>query len=176
MSNKIGSKTPAQTHNDLFYLNNGNSGIDQTLRVLYSGNGEQTKIKISQEKAEIDFNTGDCKKPNIQQYTVSATDKGLVPSSYQIKLLDGNIQKINIDNDTTFSIAATIPANSGTDFTLLILKLAADKKINFSGNVKVPSGGFIQMSNSINTVDVIKLVTVDAGANWYAYRIGQDLQ
>ena len=176
MTNKLGSKTPAQTHNDLFYINNGNSGIDTTLRSIYSGNGAPTAIKTSTTKCEIDFNKGLCTQPVLYNYHVKSVDIGLVPSTYQIKMIDGNLQKININGDTTLSIASSIDSGNGAEITLIVLQLADDKKLSFSGNVKTNTGNDINLSGTTNETDIIKLVTADAGTTWYAFTIAQGLQ
>lgn len=176
MTNKLGGKTPAQTHNDLFYINNSNSGIDSTLRPIYSGNGTASKIKVSTDKCEIDFNKGLSNNPVLYNYHVKSTDIGAVPSTYQIKMIDGNLQKINILGDTTLSISSSIDTNVGAEITLIVLQLAENKKLLFSSNVKTTNGNVIDLSGTINETDIIKIITVNAGITWYAYTIAQGIQ
>lgn len=176
MSNRIGNKTPAQTHNDLFYLNNSNDGLDTTLRSVYSGNGKETKLKLSETKCQINFNKGMCQKPVLDAYHLKTSNIGSVPGTYEIKTALGNLQKVQISDNTTFSIASDMDANIGTELTVLVEQTAANKTISFTGNVKTPEGTSISLSAVANAVDVIKLITIDAGNTWYAFKLATELR
>jgi hypothetical protein len=169
MSDKIGSKTPAQTHNDLFYLNNNNIGLDATLRTVYSGNGEETKIELSKTQCKIDFGKGACIKPVLENYRIKSNNIGTIPNSYELKIINGNIQKIDVSEDVTLSITADLDTDTGVEITLLVNQMANDKKISFNGNVKTPNGTSIDLSGDTGSLDIIKIITMDAGTTWYAF-------
>jgi len=176
MGNELGSKTPAQSHNDLFYLNNSNSGVDDNMRYLYSGNGIKTTIQISEDAFAVDFNKGSCKKPLLDCYFVKPNDAGTIAATYQISTSAGNIQKIRLSSNTTLSILSNLNTAAAFEMTLLVEQSTGGHNITFSGNFKRPGASSISLSATADAVDVLKLISVDGGSTWYVYKEASDLR
>ena len=170
MSNPIGNKTPANTYNDLFYLNNSNNGVDSTLRSVYSGNGTETTIKISDDSVSINFNKESCKQPLLDCYFVKTNDAGTLSGSAQISTSAGNMQKITLGGNVSLSILSNLETNYGFEMTLIVQQSTGGHTLTFVGNFTTPNQ---QNPLTISTVagrkDIIKVITYDGGSNWIAY-------
>lgn len=51
------NKSPSETYKDLLYVDNSNSGIDSTARVVKSGNGNSTSISVSDRATKVTSST-----------------------------------------------------------------------------------------------------------------------
>jgi hypothetical protein len=177
MSSKIGGKTPAQVHNDLFYLNNSNNGIDGTLRSLYSGNGIITNLKFSVGFLEADFNKGLLNKPLLNSFYYKYKDIGTSSGSFQIKTDDGNFQKIKLNASSSVTIVSDIEESDGFEINLIVEQSSGGHIINFSPSVfKTPSASFIPLSSNSGAIDVLKLITFNGGQTWLVYKIASDVR
>lgn len=170
MSNPIGNKTPANTYNDLLYMNNSNDGVDSTLRSVYSGNGTETKIQLSSTGVAIDFNKQNCTKPLLNCYFIKTNDTGTQSGAYQISTNAGNVQKITLGGNVTLSILSNLETNYGYEMTLIVQQTTGGHKITFSGTFKTPNGqNPFNLSSAAGAMDVIKLISWDGGNTWIAY-------
>jgi hypothetical protein len=176
MGNEIGSKTPAQTCNDLFYLNNSNAGVDGDLRYIYSGNGTKTTLQISEDAFSVDFNKSSCKKALLDCYFIKPNDAGSIGSTYQISTSAGNMQKITLTANTTLSILSNLESSAAFEMTLLVAQSTGGHTLSFSGTFKTPSAAAITLSSTAGAVDILKLLSIDGGTTWYAYKQGSDLR
>ena len=176
MGNELGSKTPAQSYNDLFYLNNNNDGLDENLRYVYSGNGIKTTVQISEDAVAVDFNKGSCKRPLLDCYFIKPNDAGTVATTYQISTSAGNIQKIRINGNTALSILSNVNTATAFELTLLVEQAVGGHNLTFSGTFKTPGAATISLSSTAGAVDVLKFVTIDGANTWYVYKEASDLR
>lgn len=172
------SKTPGNTFRDLFHLNNDNSGVDSTLRSIYSGNGTETKLKLSETKCEIDFNQGECKKPLLRAPYYVIYDVGTTSGSVALNLSNGSIQKITLSgNITGVTISSDMDSTVGCEFILMLQQTTGTHTIALSTSLyKTPGGSAITLSSNTNGLDILRFLTVDGGSTWYVFRDGADLR
>jgi len=176
MSDRIGGKTPAQVHNDLFYLNNSNKGIDDQARSVYSGNGIPTQLKLGAEIIEADFNKGTLKDPVIDSYHLRFNDIGNISGAYQISTTGGNVQKIRLTGNVSMTILSNVDSKNAFEITLLVEQSAGNHSITFPSGFKTPSHTSISFSANAGSIDILKLLTIDGGENWIVYKIATDLR
>ena len=50
-------KSPADTYKDILNIDNSNSGVDSTARIVESGNGSETAISLSDRSLKVKSNT-----------------------------------------------------------------------------------------------------------------------
>jgi len=176
MSTKIGDKTPAQIHNDLFYLNNGNVGIENEVKSLYSGNGIATPLKIGIEKLEANFYQGELKSPLLNQCHLYFNDIGEISGSYQISTTGGNTQKITLIGNVSLTILSNVNTSNAFEITLLVEQSSGGNTITFPSNFKTSSHLAISFSSNAGAIDILKFLTYDGGETWIVYKIAADLR
>lgn len=85
-----------------------------------------------------------------------------------------NFQSFTLDQNTTFSFSGGLPGGSTcTSITIRITQGASAYTVSWPGSVKWPGGITPVISTGAGDVDIITLVTYDAGTNWYG-SIAQD--
>lgn len=176
MSAKIGDKTPAQIHNDLFYLNNGNVGIEDEAKPLYSGNGVATPLKIGVEKLEANFYQGELKAPLLNECHLSFNDIGEVSGNYQISTTGGNTQKMTLTGDVSLTILSNVNTSNAFEITLLVEQSSGGHVITLPSTFKTSSHLAISFSTNSGAIDILKFLTYDGGETWIVYKIAADLR
>ena len=73
------NKTPANTYKDLFYLDNANSGIDNTLRDIKDGAGNTTAVSLSNKALAVKSQTNNTAALDVKN--ASGTSKFIVDTS-----------------------------------------------------------------------------------------------
>jgi hypothetical protein len=85
-----------------------------------------------------------------------------------------NFQSFTLDQNTTFSFSGGLPGGSTcTSITIRITQGASAYTVSWPSSVKWPGGITPVVSTGAGDVDIITLVTYDAGTNWYG-SIAQD--
>ena len=75
-------KSPADTYNDITYLDNSNSGVDSTVRSIKTGNGADTSLSVSDRALKIKSATNNTTALDVQNS--SGTSKLLVDTTNNI--------------------------------------------------------------------------------------------
>jgi len=176
MSEKIGDKTPAQIHNDLFYLNNENAGIESEAKSLYSGNGIATSLKIGVEKLEANFYQGELKAPLLNECHLSFNNLGEVSGSYQLSTSGGNTQKMTLTGNVSLTILSNVSSSNAFEITLLVEQSSGGHTISFPSGFKTSSHASITFSSTAGDIDILKFLTYDGGDTWIVYKIAGDLR
>lgn len=176
MSARIGDKTPAQIHNDLFYLNNSNRGIESEPRVVYSGNGVATPLKLGIEQMEADFNQGELKTPVINSYHLRFNDIGEISGSYQVSTTGGNVQKVVLTGNVVMTILSNVSLSNAFEFTLVVEQSSGGHSITFPNSFKTASHLSITFSTNSGAIDILKFLTFDGGETWLVYQAATDLR
>lgn len=175
MSSEIGNKTPSQVFNDLFYLNNGNRGVDSTPRSIYSGNGVPTSLKIGVDKMEADFNKGVLVRPVLGPYYLKFNDIGEVSESFNINTDDGNIQKIKLLDSVSFTITTDSSSTVVFELTLIVEQSSGGDSLSCPGGFRQSNDGVLTFSNTPGSIDIFKFITYDGGTTWLAYNLASNI-
>lgn len=173
---KIGNKTPAQLHNDLFAFNNNNEGVDGVLRPVYSGNGTPLPIEISIDQVAIDFNKGAITRPIIDSSHMRLTDIGDKTGAYQISTTGGNVQKIRLTGNVTMTVLSDVDTDAAFEITLIVEQSSGGNTITFGSGFLKPGGAAISFSATAGAIDILKLLTYDGGTTWLVYKIASDVR
>lgn len=176
MSARLGNKTPAQTYNDFFYLNNDNMGIDFTARPLISGNGVATPLKLGVETMEADFNKGLLKKPLIDSYHLKINDIGEKSGAYQIRTNSGNMQKMTLVGNVDLTILSDVDESSAFEMTLLVEQSTGGHTLGLPAAFKTPSHTTISFSTTAGSIDILKFITYNGGDSWLVYKVASDMR
>lgn len=176
MSTRIGDKEPAQLHNDLFFLNAENNGVDLTLRTLYSGNGLALPIRISQNQLEVDAGDGVFSDVVLHSYQINTNIIGNKTGTYQISTAGGNLQKITLTGNVILSILSDIADDSGFEITLVVEQTSGGFGITFPATFKTTTHAPITFSPNASAFDILKLITFDGGSTWLVYKVASDLR
>jgi hypothetical protein len=171
-SAKLGPLKPSQTVNDLFYLNNGNVGVDSTLRPIYSGNGTQTYFYISSSQVQMNCNLGLITKPILDTYRFKFYNAGTQSSSYALNIANGNYQKITLSGNLSLTIEGSIESGNFYEITLIVEQTTGGHSITFPASCSVTGVSSLSFSTAASAVDVIKMCTFDGGTKWYLSNLG----
>ncbi len=98
-------------------------------------------------------------------------------SSYSINLDNGNLFKITLNNNCTFSFS-NIPA-SGKAAKVTLIKMqdsTGNRSVTWPTSVKWVGGIAPTLTNSANSIDIINFLSVDGGGNWYGQIMGLDVR
>ncbi len=178
MANELEGKKASSTFKDLFHINNDNNGVDETLRSIYSGNGIETPIKISEDKVEINAGDGIFSNIVLQDSKNIFYDYGDVSGSWQIALNVGNYQKITKIGNITSITFLNVPEDDGNnklyELTLFI-ESSGSHSINWPSGVKWPTGAPPLLSASSGNYDIIKMISMDLGSTWLSYLVAGDI-
>lgn len=174
---ELGEQTPAEVYNDLFNLNNANQGLDGTLRAIQSGNGEDTKIKVSLTQVEVDHAGGKSIKPEIKagRYTYYS-NTGVGGSSYAVDLTAGNIQKIALSSTLTNLSFTGAPSSGVVGWIRLIIERSTFTITNWPSGTKWQSGTALDLTSTTNsTTTIVEFMTIDEGSTWYAETVATSM-
>lgn len=132
--------TIAGSYKDLLHLGNENLGLDTSLRNIYDGIGNPSRLKISNQKVDIDTNGGTISDPIIgsnftflnkvelselvQNYSVDLKDScGIILHYDNMSLSSELIANLNIQADNLFPlINEAFDEGMVTEITLCICK------------------------------------------------------
>jgi hypothetical protein len=176
MSSSLSDKTPAQSCNDLLYLNNDNIGVTSDLVTVYGGNGIPTPLKLSTEKMEASFNKGALVKPVIDSYHLKYNDIGEVGATYQISTTAGNVQKLTLTENLSLTFLHNLDEGSAFELTLLVEQSTGGHTVSFPSSFRKPGQTNITLSSTANAIDVLKLLTYNGGEDWLVYKEASDLR
>ena len=99
-------KSPSATYKDLLKVDNNNSGIDSTARIIESGDGSDTAMSLSDRALAVKSNTDNTKAFNVAN-SGGTTKFNVDTTNNQVKALGHHINTQYAD----FGIASTISAN-----------------------------------------------------------------
>lgn len=172
------SKTPGNTYKDLFHLNNDNEGVDGTLRSLYSGNGTETNLKLSDTQCEVDFNQGECIKPLLRAPYYVIYDAGTTSGALSLSISNGSIQKVTLNgNITGLAISSDMDSGVGCEFILMLQQTTGTHTLSLSSSVyKTPGATSISLSTNSSGLDILRFLTINGGSTWYVFKDGADLR
>lgn len=176
MSESLGDKTPAQSCNDILYLNNNNSGLTNSLVSVYGGNGIPSPLKLAAEKIEANFNKGLLSRPIIDSSQLRYNDIGEVGSSYQISTTGGNLQRIVLTQNLSLTFLHNLETGSSFELTLLVQQSTGGHFITFPSSFKKPGQSNITFSASPGAIDVLKIIAYKGGNEWLVYKQASDLR
>jgi hypothetical protein len=176
MSSSIGDKTPAQSYKDLLHLNNDNGGLLSDLSTVYSGNGIATPLRLAAEKIEADFGKGTLSSAVFDSCHFRYNAIGEVEDTYQISTTGGNYQKIILTENLTLTFLHDSEEDQAFELTLLVEQSSGGHTITLPVTVKTPGQSSISLSATAGAVDILKIITLNAGETWFAYKVASDLR
>tara|TARA_R100000655_G_scaffold95973_1_gene138225 strand:- start:4391 stop:5179 length:789 start_codon:yes stop_codon:yes gene_type:complete len=99
-------KSPSATYKDLLKVDNNNSGIDSTARIIESGDGSDTALSLSDRALKVQSTTDNTAAFNVAN-SGGTTKFNVDTTNNQVKALGHHINTQYAD----FGIASTISAN-----------------------------------------------------------------
>lgn len=114
----------------------------------------------------------------ILQYQMMAvyefTDRNISTTTYQIKPLDGSVQRLVLNASTTTMTFATFAdgANKARQITLLLKQGTGSNRVTWPSSIRWNNGRAPVLSYLTGRVDVITLLTYDSGTSWYGFYNG----
>jgi hypothetical protein len=177
----IGTSRPADIYKDLFHLNNGNDGVDSTLRAIQSGNGTDTKVKVSSTQTEIDFGGGKSITPEIKgaRYTLSShivEASGGEPAYPLLDFSAANVHHLTLADDVATIEFANVPASGIVGTIRLIIERATFTISSWPSGTIWNSGSALNLSSTTsNTTTIVDFMTVNGGTTWYAVIVASSM-
>tara|TARA_R100001463_G_scaffold50109_1_gene100154 strand:- start:2610 stop:3401 length:792 start_codon:yes stop_codon:yes gene_type:complete len=103
-------KSPADTYKDILNIDNSNSGVDSTARIVESGNGSETAISLSDRSLKVKSNTNNTTALDVSN--ASNTSKFSVDTTNnQVKALGHHVNTQYADFGIGSSESANFSAN-----------------------------------------------------------------
>ena len=177
----IGTSRPADVYKDLFHLNNGNEGVDSTLRSIQSGNGTDTKVKVSSSQTEIDFAGGKAISPEIKggRYTYVAQSVGGGGGGEVTASLDfssANIHKLTLTSTVDNLSIVNAPSTGIVGWLRLIVSRGTFTITAWPSGTIWSGGTPLDLSaTTASTQTIVEFTTVDGGSTWYAVTIASSM-
>jgi len=135
-------------------------------------NGNFTEVDSVLDLRTQDYNFADYKlvRPTIKDYAETKQDV-TAASSTTIDITSGNVIALSHGtNITTLTISNPSPTGSACSLTIVRVKdnSATARTITWPASVKWVGAVAPTLTSSANAVDIISMVTYDAGTTWYA--------
>lgn len=128
---------------------------------------------VLNEYLEVEHNADGTQKP-LTNYTeaVLTDDTG---SSYQIDPSSGNVHKLTLTNNCTFSFA-NIPSSGSCSLTLILIQdSTGSRTVTWPDSLKWSLGAEPALSTAADSTDIVQLFTVDGGATWFGFLAGKTM-
>ncbi len=160
---------------DIVHLQNKGTDIVKTADV---GSGSGQLQADGSVAATGDFNWADFEIARVDLKDYGEVKTAPVSSSATITLdiVNGNVFEIVLFEDIT-TVTLSNPSDTGTSCSItLILEqdTTSGWTITWPASVDWPGGIAPTLSTGSNEVDIVVLMTIDAGTRWYATLVGND--
>ena len=169
---KLGPLKPSESVNDLFYLNNSNTGVDGNLRSLYSGNGLAVPIFLSDSQVQLNCNLGLITKPLMDAVRYKYYDIGTKTSAYALSTANSKFQKITLGSNITLTVVNDIETGNAFEMTLVVQQSTGGHSITFPGNFKPAGYSTLTFSATAAAINIFKISTIDGGTSWFIAQVG----
>ena len=167
--NSLAGKTPAQTYQDVFYINNSNNGLDSIPRILYSGNGLPTTISISDDKFAVDCNYANIQRPTFSRpATLALSATHAATGAYVVDLSIANFYVLTLEGNISSMSVGGFPFVDGIEraieLTFFIIQgMSGSFTVSWPSGTKWAGGVPPVLTTTKGLTDVIGLFTVVAG-------------
>ena len=104
-------KSPADTYKDILNIDNSNSGVDSTARIVESGNGSETAISLSDRSLYVKSNTNNSKALNVAN-SAGSTKFNVDTTNNQVKALGHHVNTQYAYFGIGFDAQALLAANT----------------------------------------------------------------
>ena len=104
-------KSPADTYKDILNIDNSNSGVDSTARIVESGNGSETAISLSDRSLYVKSNTNNSKALNVAN-SAGSTKFNVDTTNNQVKALGHHVNTQYAYFGIGFDAQALLDANT----------------------------------------------------------------
>jgi len=163
-----------------YTVQNSITTIDDSGNItLTTGNIVVTAGDVTVTAGDLQMTDGLVIRPEIKDYGVTHNDKGSVSGSVTVDLENGNSQYLTLTGNVTDLILDNPPA-SGTEGSVKLyieqggsgsytVAWSASETVLWAG-ASAPT-----LSIGVGDIDIILLITVDAGTTWFAFVGGLDM-
>ena len=94
-------------------------------------------------------------------------------TAYTIDLTSGNIYKLTLTGNCTFTLSNPPASGKAGSLTLILVQDGTgSRNVTWPASVKWPNGNAPTLTTTASAVDIIQLVTVDGGTTWYGFLAG----
>lgn len=115
----------------------------------------------------------DAELRNYSETTVTAN----TGASYTVDLSDGNVFKLTLTSNCTFTFSnAPVTGKSGSFTLVLIQDGTGSRTVTWPASVDWAGGTEPTLSTSASSVDILGFFTTDGGTTWYGFLSGSDMQ
>jgi len=143
------------------------------LDITTLGTSEPSKVVTADANGDVTLTEELKAKSYNETYATVSSSSGTVAFNCE----SGNVFQLTLTENITSLVLSNPPA-SGTAYgmTIRIIQDSTPRTITWPAAVKWAEGVAPTISSASGAVDIITLFTTDAGANWYAFSAGQDMQ
>lgn len=97
-------------------------------------------------------------------------------TAYTINLGNGNVFKVTLTANVTFTFSGAPTSGTAGSFTLILVQDATGSRtVSWPASVDWPGGSAPTITSTANAVDVLTFLTTDGGTTWYGFAAGQNL-
>lgn len=115
-------------------------------------------------------------KPVLKDYgeTLTSNNSG---TSFTLDLTVGNVFKITLTGNCTFTFSNPPASGTAGSFTLILFQDATGSRLaTWPASVDWAGGTAPTLTTAANAVDVLTFVTTDGGTRWYGFSAGLDMK
>ena len=115
-------------------------------------------------------------RPTIKDYAETGNAIGVTGSAETIDITSGNVITATLDDNCTFTFSNPSASGSCCSFTLILTQDGTGSRtVTWPGSVQWASATAPTLSAGGGDVDIFAFITVDAGAIWYGFTAGLDM-
>lgn len=124
----------------------------------------------------LDMQDAVLNRPELKDYAETMSAPDIAAGTLTLDLEAGNVFEVLVDRNVTSLALANAPASGRAGWVTLILRQDANggRTVAWPAAVKWSGGQAPMVSLSAGAIDVYRLLTVDGGATWLGFCVGQD--
>ena len=160
---------------DIVHLQNKGTDIVKTADVG-SGSGQLQADGSVAATGDFNWADNDIERVNLKDYSEEQTSPVSSSATITIEIQDGNVFEVVLFEDiTTMTLSNPSPTGTSCSITLILRQDATSGwTITWPASVDWPGGIAPTLSVGTLEVDIVVLMTIDAGTRWYATLVGND--
>lgn len=103
------------------------------------------------------------------------TNKGDNTGATTVNLDDGNVQRVRLTGNVTFTFSGSTNGEACSLTLILVQDGTGGRTVTWPGSVDWEAATAPTLSTAANSVDILTFVTVDGGTTWYGFLVGKGM-